>query len=225
MGWTGYSRKPGTPCGQQARSRRKSHFPGDHLVIGFFHLLDHPRLQDRVGEVRDLDGFLSGDGIGNIRMGRIGLDRTGAGIRRNEFIAWRFEPAGNAIRSKIGNRSVLRPDRWSEQRSGRARCVAWTARQPTLPPCRQPSVASLDIGASLTGKLFTPRWNLGEILPYPGSADFGPPFPPGNVSRARPAVLLIRRKNMKFILRSWASGPARHGLTAASPRGPSTKRR
>jgi len=56
-----------------ARSRREPDFPGEDRLIGLAHLFACPGLQDRVGEIGDLHGFLARHRIGNIRMSGTGL--------------------------------------------------------------------------------------------------------------------------------------------------------
>ncbi len=86
-----------------ARTRGETDLARHHGLICLAHLFARPGLENGIGEIGDLHRLLGSDGIGEIGMGGIGLHRSGARFRLNEFVARRLQPAGGAVGRKVGD--------------------------------------------------------------------------------------------------------------------------
>jgi len=76
----------GNACRPASLSRDERDLSAAHVLIGLAHPLDDPRLQNRIGEVRDPIGRLA-LAIGNIRVGLVRQDRARPAGRRQEVVA------------------------------------------------------------------------------------------------------------------------------------------
>src|SRR5882672_11953172 len=102
-----------------ARSRREGDLPGEHFVIVLLHVLLHPRLQVRIGEVRNPIGGLPACAVGNEGVRRITAD--GRQVARNGLEAG--PAAVHPDPPDLVRREIRRPRLLLRQsRCGRRRC-------------------------------------------------------------------------------------------------------